>query len=426
MRARCFVQTRLLQTAMLVLVTIILPDNASSQDGAPGDIFEKRIIPIFKSPNPSSCIECHLAGVELKNYILPDSERTFRNLRDQGLIDLDAPEKSKILKLIQKGSDAKQGNAVQAGMRKMEHEAFSAWIKSCCNDTALRNSPRLEAEERSKPAVPAAVIRHARKDRLLDSFERNVWSWRFRCMNCHTEGTPQNNKNREQFGDRVAWVKRDGSAATMRYLIESKLIDIEQPDKSLLLRKPLGEKHEGGVKFEYGDQAYRGFRTWIEDVAAIRKGKYQSEADLPKKVVEPRRFGTDIWFKLVNCNAAWADKLLQVDIYSWNSAKNAWDTLPIATSDRAVYGKERLWQHNLTLLASDGSERARAWQTQKPKLPQGRYLAKVYVTPKKSADKDWQSKQSDESFIGHLDFQSKWLEGYGGMTKVDAGKLTAK
>lgn len=55
--------------------------------------------------------------------------------------------------------------------------------------------------------------------------QRNVWSWRFRCMNSDTEGTPQNNKNREQFGDRVAWMKRDGSAATMQYLMESKLID---------------------------------------------------------------------------------------------------------------------------------------------------------------------------------------------------------
>lgn len=416
---------RFLQTAMIVLLAFT-PNIASSQESSPAIIFEKRIVPIFKSPNPSSCIDCHLAGVDLKKYILPDSARTFRNLRDQGLIDLDAPEKSKILKLIQKGSEAKQKNSVRAEMRKMEHEAFSAWIKSCCNDSALRDSPRLEAEGRSKPELSTAVIRHAREDRLLDSFERNVWSWRFRCMNCHTEGTPQNNKNREQFGERVAWVKRDGSAATMRYLIESKLIDVEQPDKSLLLRKPLGEKHEGGVKFEYGDQAYRGFRTWVEDVAAIRKGKYQSEADLPKKLVEPRRFGTDIWFKLANCDPAWGDKLLQVDIYAWNSAMGDWETLPIATSDRAVYGKEKLWQHNLTLLASDGSERAKAWQIQKPTLQQGRYLAKVYVTQKKSAGREWQSKPSDESYVGQFEFQADWLEGYGGMTKVDIAKKPIK
>ena len=37
-------------------------------------------------------------------------------------------------------------------------------------------------------------MRHGRKDRMLASFESNVWSLRFRCMNCHTEGTPQNDK----------------------------------------------------------------------------------------------------------------------------------------------------------------------------------------------------------------------------------------
>src|SRR5262249_31487825 len=54
-------------------------------------VFERRILPIFKSPNPSSCTECHLAGVDLKQYILPSHERTFLSLRDQGLVDLENP-----------------------------------------------------------------------------------------------------------------------------------------------------------------------------------------------------------------------------------------------------------------------------------------------------------------------------------------------
>ena len=34
-------------------------------------IFEKRILPIFQSDMPSSCAECHLSGVDLKEYIRP-------------------------------------------------------------------------------------------------------------------------------------------------------------------------------------------------------------------------------------------------------------------------------------------------------------------------------------------------------------------
>src|SRR5262245_21407501 len=54
----------------------------------PQEIFADRIMPIFRSPNPSSCTQCHLADVEdLKHYIRPSHEETFAALRDEGLID---------------------------------------------------------------------------------------------------------------------------------------------------------------------------------------------------------------------------------------------------------------------------------------------------------------------------------------------------
>lgn len=41
---------------------------AAETSMSPQEVFERRILPIFKSPNPSSCTECHLAGVDLKNW----------------------------------------------------------------------------------------------------------------------------------------------------------------------------------------------------------------------------------------------------------------------------------------------------------------------------------------------------------------------
>src|SRR5438309_10371800 len=114
--------------AVLSLLTFCFPLMAA--DSAE-QVFEKRILPIFKSPNPSSCTQCHLAGVDLKNYILPSHEKTFLSLRDQGLIDLDQPEKSKILQLIQMGeSDKSPAALINAKMRQTEYEAFAEWIKS--------------------------------------------------------------------------------------------------------------------------------------------------------------------------------------------------------------------------------------------------------------------------------------------------------
>ena len=139
----------------------------------------------------------------------------------------------------------------------------------------------------------------------------------------------------------------------MDYLLTSKLIDSQEPEKSLLLRKPLGAvKHGGGIKILVGDQGYKALRAWIEDVSAIRGNRYIRASDLPPKEKGPIPFGSDIWLKLAETPPGWGDRLLQVSVYAWDSDKKVWEKEPIATSDRKVWGKGKQWQHNLTLLAS--------------------------------------------------------------------------
>lgn len=399
------------------------PPPAEAVESTASTVFETRIAPIFNSPHPSSCVQCHLAGVDLKDYILPDAEKTFRSLRDQGLIDLDEPEKSKIVRLIDMGGQAEATHAVNAALRKAERDAFVAWISACAADPRLRASPIMDEKDRATPARPVEVIQYARKDRVLQSFEQNVWAWRFRCMNCHIEGTPQNDKYRKEYGDRVAWVKKAGPAATLDYLIESKLIDPAAPEQSLLLRKPLGENHKGGLKFVVGDDAYKGFRTWIEDVAAIRGDKYSTSKDLPPADTGPDRFGTDLWLKLTDCPPAWGDRFLQARVFAWDDTRKAWEAAPVAVSDRVVFGKGKLWQHNLTLLAAKGSDRAKAWRAGRPMLREGKYLLKVYLDTGSKLAKDWKAALGNADFVGHVEFVAAWREGYGAMTTVDAAAV---
>ena len=267
-------------TLFVLCLIVAGPRVVRAEGPTPKEVFERRILPILKSPDPSSCAQCHLAGVDLKNYILPSHEKTFLSLRDQGLINLAKPEDSKILRLINMSEADKGGaNLIHEKTRRAEYEAFAEWIKACCADPALRDAAELDPKEFAKPDRPNAVIRHGRKDRLLESFEQNVWAMRFRCMSCHIEGTPENDKLRKEHGDRVAWVKAD-AAATMDYLIgTNKLIDTKEPEKSLLLLKPLMEvKHGGGKKFLPGDQGYKAFRAWIEDYAAITNDRYRRAA----------------------------------------------------------------------------------------------------------------------------------------------------
>jgi hypothetical protein len=385
-------------------------------------VFEERILPIFKSPDPSSCARCHLASVDIKDYILPSAKDTFLGLRAQGLIDLAKPEDSKILKLINRGADdPKAAGLISAKKQKTEYEAFAAWIKACAADPAIKNAPKSE----KAPALatkPVEVVRHGRKDQMLESFETNVWSLRFRCMNCHTEGTPQNDKLVTENGARVAWFKKGGPEATMEYLLASRLIDTENPEKSLLLTKPLGKvKHGGGIKIIIGDQGYKAIRAWIEDVAAIKHGKYTKADDLPPKDIGPKQFGTEIWFRLNNTPAAWSEKLLQVDIFAWDTNVGAWENEPIATSDRMCGVKG--WQHTVTLIAPVGTDRAKVWEKGKPSLPAGKYLVKVYIDSTGKAKKDWKAPLGTDEFVGQIEIQARWTEGYGAMTVADANKL---
>jgi hypothetical protein len=401
--------------------------KAADVTGEPGprQVFERRILPIFNSPNPSSCTQCHLAGVDLKSYILPSHEKTFLSLRDQGLIDLDQPSDSKILRLIQMDEKEKGAALIQEKVRRAEYEAFAEWIKASCADPKLRQAPRLSPGELARPERPPEVIRHARTDKLLESFEKNVWSQRFRCVICHMPGGAENAKLVEKNGERVSWIKAEGAEATMNYLMGSKLIDTREPGRSLLLRKPLQDeiKHGGGQKMVQGDQGYKAFRTWLEDYAAIVGDKYTRAAELPANKNGPRTYGSEIWLKLENTPPAWADHLLQVTVYAWDAANKAWESEAVATTDRAVWGAGRLWQHNLILLAMPGTARARVWESGRPSLPPGKYLLKVHVDTEDRLQRDWKAELGEGEYVGQVDIETRWPEGYGNMTVLASSRL---
>ncbi len=413
--------------AIAVVIGTGLVDCRADDSTSPTKVFEQRLLPIFKSDQPSSCVQCHLAGVDLKNYIKPSSEATFWSLRDQGLVDLDKPEQSKILKLINmRDTDNPGANLLHAKVREAEAVAFAEWLKACCRDPKLRNAPKLAAKELAKPARPDEVIRFARTDRLLESFEQNIWGQRHRCMGCHVEGSDQNRKLAKENGEQVSWMKKS-AAETMTYLIRSKhLIDIENPEKSLLLLKPLKEvDHGGGKKFLKGDLGYKGFRTWLEDYAKVVRDEFSKASELPQSDARRlKEFTSELWFKLTNTEPDWGDKLLQVTIHRWDERAKKWDAAPIAISDRPVAAKPRLWQHTLTLLAADGSLRAKEWQRGASQLPTGRYLVKVHVDRTGRTLTDWRATLRDADFVGQAEFQANWRPGYGAMTVVDAATLT--
>ena len=75
---------------ILVALILSLTPSALAADSAL-DLFRQRITPILQAKDPSSCSECHLSGVDLKDYIGKTQEETFASLRNAGLVACRGP-----------------------------------------------------------------------------------------------------------------------------------------------------------------------------------------------------------------------------------------------------------------------------------------------------------------------------------------------
>ena len=68
---------KLIHLMKTLVLGLLLAPMAVTRAADPKEVFERRILPIFKSPNPSSCTECHLAGVDLKIGRMRRSKTSF-------------------------------------------------------------------------------------------------------------------------------------------------------------------------------------------------------------------------------------------------------------------------------------------------------------------------------------------------------------
>lgn len=385
--------------------------NAESQ---PEAVFEQRLKPIFQSPNPSSCVQCHLSSVDLKNYILPSSRATFLALRDQGLIDTERPGESKILHLISMGDTDPDGlsRRIHAKARQAEFEAFSHWIEVCCRDRELLATEASHEKTVAGPSVSDEVIRHTRKDRLLDSFVRNVWSQRMRCFPCHTpsELDSDNALHEKPIQRHAEFVKKYGARMnlfketplqTMRSLIASSgkrhddrlpLVNVENPAESLLLLKPTAKlppkgddgkigkpssmvpvSHMGGIKMHLGDQSYKAWLYWLQDYADTVSGRYDSPDSLP----EDNWYPTQHIIRVKGIPESWPNLAkVQVFVHRWDDEKEAWMDSPVAFTQSLVTPRKIVNGPLFVLAKPNQSEPLRSTGTT---LEPGRVQLRLYL-----------------------------------------------
>jgi hypothetical protein len=399
--------------ALLLVLVVLFPSLLSAQkkDDAAA-IFEKRLLPIFQSPKPSSCTGCHLSGVDLKQYILPTQEQTFAALLKMEMIDPQHPEKSKILEFIERAPE--KTSLVSQKVRQQEYAAFKSWIVAAAKDPKLLKA---KPTRQAGPTIPDEVIRHARKDRVLQSFIDNVWSEVGRCAACHSPD--RNQKQVKEHGKYVSWIVLNDPQGTLDYMVENEILNTKKPEDSYLLLKPTNQiKHGGGIKLQVGDRTYRQFLKFATDYAQTVNGKYKSAAELPEQNDEIFQV-SDIWFKLTGVPEIYDKKLLRVNIYrQTGDGPDSFSADRWATADRGVFGGGKLWQNHLSLAAPRGLKRAEQIRKQ-PRLPEGRYLIKVYIDKKDKLATDPDAELTEEDFVGEVITRSPWPGGYGRMTVVE-------
>jgi hypothetical protein len=372
-------------------------------------VFERRILPILNSKNASSCSECHLSGVDLKDYIRPSQTETFAALRNGGLIDVKNPAKSKLLDFIARTPE-KQG-LIKPEVRKAELDAFQAWI------TAAVADPKLLAATTKLtvgPSVPDEVIRHARQDRVLQSFIDNIWLESGRCAGCHS--SDQNAKQVEKHGDQMTWIVPNDPAATLAILLDHDLIDAKSPEKSLVIAKPTMQvKHGGGQKMVIGDRSYQQFMAFLTDYSASANATYLKAEDLPT----PNLYvmvATDAWLKITDIPAKYGKLVLRAEVYP--AEGQGWGKAPLVVGDRSVAGDRQLWQQHMSLSLERGSElaqkMAKASKSDR-RIPGGKYLLKIWVATEAdfAANRVAEKGEAFETTI-----TTQWPGGYGSMTTV--------
>lgn len=459
------------------------PSDAISVAPQPSEIFESRIMPIFRSSKPSSCIQCHLASVDLKDYILPSHQETFVALEQAGLIDRKNPSQSKILNLIRMGEKDSNLSAKRLNQktRQAELEAFEHWIVTTCNqdstvasDASRKNEAQAEVTPAIGPRLPNQVVRYTRKERLIESFTREVWSQRMRCFPCHTPfeisaDDPKHDKAAErhrklvqQYGARINLFDKDPSATLERWIAASRkthqdrlpLINLETPKESLILLKPLSKvpakqedgtlspassilpvSHAGGLKMFEHDQSYKSIRSWIEDYADVVQGKYVSIDQLPTEKWKPTQ-------KIIRMSKIPETHPVGTPVQIFVHHKNNELKHPIAFTQGIITprgfvngplyeilredqnsGDPKEKESGRDSYAADENSLNQQESNAGTNLIAGEYRIRVYIDRQRKLDGDPAIYLDEEDFLGEITLMSQWNLGFPNATIFSATDL---
>ena len=323
----------------LGLILWLIP---SAYADSPVEIYQRRVIPLLQSSKASSCSDCHLQGVKLDDFLTSDPKATFASLRARGWIDIDNPDQSKLLQFIAKKPD--HSDDLMDQVRSSELKAIGEWIRASVRDPDSLDTPLPELNDLK---LDESLIRHARKDRVLNRFVDAVWSQFERCANCHSPD--RNAKQVEKNGERMSWIVPNSPGDTLQLLEDRDLINFNKPSESMLRTKSLGrDDHGGGIKFPADGQTDREWVGFLEDYAAIKKERYANASDIPKNA-SIRTWRTGHHLRIKDLRNLSSGQYCVVVLYAVN-ADGEVDKNAVAISEGRVSKDGTSWGSSLMLI----------------------------------------------------------------------------
>lgn len=256
------------------------PESGGACELEPVQTFHDRIEPLLVEGRASSCNQCHLSGVDLSVFARKTPCETWACLREQGLVDVSSPGESKVLAWIERASP--DSELITPEVIEAERDAFRAWIEanvacpSACAGAhcgAPNEGPTCGVTDEPEAAPEPELPPTCRDRELEQAFYADVYAWRGRCFPCHFDTETKADKRAPRFFSAVGNCQT-GSAVSLKRVLGLGLIDADEPERSLLLRKPLDlpdSRHGGGTKFTTKDPAYQSFLRFVELYRACRQ-----------------------------------------------------------------------------------------------------------------------------------------------------------
>ena len=209
-------------------------------------------------------------------YVKEDPCHTMACMVDMGLVDLDNPEESTVLIQILKAEP--ESELITEDVIGKEYQAFLQWItySASCHvlECGVIENPCGGAGPIGGPPDDVLTpLGSCSQEALVGAFTTFFMAWDGRCLGCHSDCDDDFEAPCwlvEGYSKEKPEEVYTASLVTMYNLIGMGAVNVEEPDQSLMILKPLAKKlgglwHGGGDKFNgFADEAYQDFMLWLD------------------------------------------------------------------------------------------------------------------------------------------------------------------